>query len=415
MAKQTKKQTRKSSATRTATPKAAPRSAVKLHDVAGYPSWTIASDDVQLSLARRGGHMAPVTFFRQSAKFSPMAIAPWSLDVKAKYAVNHLSLLRGDFFCMPFGGNAEPYGKEKHQGHGETANSDWKLTDAGKAVADIEDGGDDTYTYLVAEMRTKTRKAKIEKLIALRDGEEAVYICHEISGMAGPMPYGHHAMLQWKRQGAGLISVSKFTHGQVFPGMFENPAEGGYQSLKPGATFTSLSKVPMLDGGNADLSVYPARLGFEDLVMVCSDRKGPFAWSAAVYPDDRMVWFALKDPAKLASTVLWHSNRGRHYYPWNGRHVGVLGIEEVTSYFHCGIEPSVKANPISRKGIPTCRTFKAGETFAVPYVMAAAKIPAGFDHVKSIEPIADDVVELVSKSGKKVKSRVGWSFVGPDE
>ena len=419
-AKTAKKPAAKKSATGAAKRKAAPKkNPVKQGVVFGYPSWTIATDDVEVSLAQRGGHMAPVTFFRKEAKFSPMSVAPWSLDVKAKYAVNHLSLLRGDFFCLPFGGNAAPYGKEKHQGHGEPSNADWKLVDAGRALAECDCEGechcDDQYAFLVTEMRTKVRKAKVEKLVALRDGEQAVYICHEISGMSGPMPYGHHAMLHWKRQGAGLISVSKFTHGQVFPDMFEIPAEGGYQSLKPGATFTSLSKVPMLNGGYADLSVYPARLGFEDLVMVCSDGKGPFAWSAAVYPDERMVWFALKDPAKLASTILWHSNGGRHYYPWNGRHVGVLGIEEVTAYFHYGIEPSVKANPISRKGIPTCRNFKANETFAVPYVMAAAKVPAGFDHVKSIEPIADDVVELVSKSGKKVKSKIGWSFVSPDE
>ena len=386
-----------------------------LRDVVGFPSWKIANDEVEVCLSQRGGHMAPVTFFRKDAKFSPMSIAPWSTEKNAKYAVKHLSLLRGDFFCMPFGGNPVPYGKETYPAHGETANNDWKLLDAGTVTPECDCHCGEGFAYMITEMRMKIRKARIEKLVAVRQGEQAVYICHEISGMSGPMPYGHHAMLQWKRQGAGLISVSKFKYGQVFPGMFEDPAMGGYQSLKPGATFTSLKKVPTLDGGYADLTVYPARLGFEDLAMVCSDGKGPFAWSAAVYPDERMVWFALKDPAKLASTILWHSNRGRHYHPWNGRHVGVLGIEEVTSYFHCGIDASVKANPVSRKGIATSRTFRPDETFAVPYVMAAARVPAGFDHVESIEPVKGGVVRLVSKSGKKVNANVGWEFVLPDD
>ncbi|MCC8179523.1 MAG: hypothetical protein LIP23_01220 [Planctomycetes bacterium] len=388
---------------------------LKLQNVEGYPSWKIASDQVEVVLAQRGGHMAPVTFFRNDGDFAPLAIAPWSKDTKAKYDEKHLSLLRGDFFCMPFGGNATPYKGEKFPAHGETSNNDWRLADAGRMISDCECGCDAGYIFMVAEMRTKIRKAKVEKLIAVKEGEQAVYICHDISGMSGPMPYGHHAMLQWKRQGAGLISLSKFKYGQVFPGAFEDPAQGGYHSLKAGAMFTSLNKVPTLAGGNADLTVYPARAGFEDLVMVCSDGKGPFAWSAAVYPEERMVWFALKDPAKLASTVLWHSNGGRHYHPWSGRHVGVLGIEEVTAYFHYGIDASVKANPVSKKGIPTYRNFIADETFSIPYVMAAAKIPARFDHVETIEPVKDDSVRLVSKSGKKVTVKVGWQFVSPDE
>lgn len=388
----------------------------KPQDVAGYPSWKIANDAVEVSLSKRGGHMAPITFFpKEKAKFSPMAIAPWSKDTKAKYAVKHLSLLRGDFFCLPFGGNATPNGKEKFPAHGETSNEDWKMVDGGTLAADCDCDHGDECAYMVAEMKTKVRKATVEKLVAIRQGEQAVYVCHDISGLSGAMNYGHHAMLQWQKQGAGLISTSKIKYGQVFPGMFENPAEGGYQALKPGATFTSLNKVPMLDGGTADLTVYPARLGFEDLVMVCSDGKGPFAWSAAVYPDERMVWFSLKDPAVLASTILWHSNRGRHYFPWNGRHVGVLGIEEVTSYFHYGIAESVKPNPVSKAGIATSRVFRADETFSVPYIMAAARVPAGFDHVQTIEPVDDGTVRLISKSGKKADAKVGWNFISPDD
>lgn len=419
MAKQLRK--KKTGAGKSAAPagrKAAPKrkSALpRLQDVAGHPSWKIANDDVEVCLSKRGGHMAPITFFRKDAKFSPMAIAPWSKETGSKYAEKHLSLLRGDFFCLPFGGNADPYGKEKFPAHGETSNNDWRMADAGTLADDCECDRGDECVYMIAEMRTKVRKAVVEKLVAVRQGEQAVYICHDIGGMSGPMCYGHHAMLHWKRQGAGLISVSKFRYGQVFPGMFENPAEGGYQSLKPGAMFTSLDKVPTLDGGYADLTVYPARLGFEDLAMVCSDGKGPFAWSAAVYPDERMAWFALKDPAVLASTILWHSNRGRHYHPWNGRHVGVLGIEDVTSYFHCGIDASVKANPVSRAGIPTSRVFHPEETFSVPYIMAAARLPAGFDHVKSIEPIDDGTVRLISKNGKKADANVGWNFITPDD
>lgn len=392
--------------------KAAKAAAPRLKDVFGQQSWTLATDEVEVSLSRRGGHLGPVTFFRGKTPFSPMPVPPWhkEKDVAKKHG-SLLSVLRGDFFCMPFGNNDEAYGKEKYPSHGETAHNDWKLTGFGAATPDRGCGD---CVHLTAVIDTKIRKARVGKTISLCKGENAVYVRHDISGMSGPMNYGHHAMLKWDKQGAGLISTSKFKYGQVLPIPFEKPEEGGYQCLKPGATFTSLDKVPMLDGSFADLSVYPARLGFEDLVMVCSDVKGPFAWSAAVYPERRMAWFSLKDPRKLASTVLWHSNRGRHYAPWSGRHVGVLGLEEVTSYFHLGIAQSVKPNPVSRKGIPTCRDFKPDETFSIPYIMVATPVPAGFDHVKSIDPVNGNKVRLTAKSGKKVEVRVGLEFLAFD-
>ena len=47
--------------------------------------------------------------------------------------------------------------------------------------------------------------------------------------------------------------------------------------------------------------------------------------------------------------------------------------------------------------------------------MAAARVPAGFDHVKTIDPVKDDTVRLTSKSGKKVNVKIAWTFVSPDE
>lgn len=406
MAKTTKKAPAKKATPKKAAVKKPAKKIVppKAKDVLGQPSWRIANDAVEVYMTQRGGHTGPATFFRAKEKFAPYSVAPWYNEKAAKSGDRLLGVLRGDFFCMPFGA-----------GHGEPASGDWKLTELGETEPDCECGCGGGCTYMTAEMKLKKPKGKIEKLVALRKGEQAIYVCHDISGVSGAYCYGHHAMLKWEKQGAGLISVSKFKYGQVCPTMFEDPEAGGYQSLKPGTTFTSLNKVPRLDGGVADLTVYPARLGFEDLVMVCADTKVPFAWSAAVYPDQRMVWFALKDPNKLASTVLWHSNGGRHYAPWSGRHVGVLGIEEVTAYFAFGNDQSIKANPVSKKGIPTYRNFKADDTFSIPYIMAAAKIPAGFDHVKSIDPVKDSVVRLTSKSGKKVDAKVAWEFLTYDD
>ena len=46
--------------------------------------------------------------------------------------------------------------------------------------------------------------------------------------------------------------------------------------------------------------------------------------------------------------MLWFSNGGRDYPPWNGRHVGVLGIEEGRSYAAYGHAASAADNPLTR-------------------------------------------------------------------
>ncbi len=201
-------------------------------------------------------------------------------------------------------------------------------------------------------------------------------------------------------------------YGQVFPHTFELPENRGYSCLKQGAEFTSLEKVPALSGETADLTRYPARRGFEDLVMMVSDAELPFAWTAVSFPKEHYVWFALKDPRVLRETVFWLSNGGRHYPPWSSRHVNVMGLEEVTSNFHLGLAESARKNPISRKGFPTCLTLNPKQPLVVPYIMGVATIPAGFDRVASIQATPGNrVIRLQSASGKQVRAAVDLNFL----
>lgn len=112
------------------------------------------------------------------------------------------------------------------------------------------------------------RPGKITKIIEAREGETNLYQKHVLEGFAGKMCLGHHAMLDFTRNGPGRLSTSRLRLAQVLPGSFENPAQGGYSSLKQGAWFRRLDQVPMADGGRADLTRYPAREAFEDLVMI---------------------------------------------------------------------------------------------------------------------------------------------------
>jgi hypothetical protein len=345
--------------------------------VLGEDSWQFASRRVEAYLTRTGGHLGPVTFDRRGRKIAPLATAPWAGEKLPPGTPPIIRILRGDFFCLPFGGNTTPWRGERHPVHGETANAAWKL-EATRT--------DDRGIGVRLSMSTRVRRGHVRKMVFLPNDHDAVYQRHVVTGMSGPMNFGHHAMVRFPDQeGAGLISTSRFTLGQVFTEPVELPANRGYSILKPGAVFKSLDRVPTITGENADLSRYPARRGYEDLVQLVADDKLDFAWTAVAFPKHRFAWFALKDPRVLRSTIFWISNGGRHYAPWNGRFVNVMGLEEVTSNFHPGLAESAGPNAFSRRGIATHAKLSPQQPLVVPYIFGVVPIPPTFGRVKAIE------------------------------
>ncbi|CAN5449474.1 hypothetical protein BH09PLA1_BH09PLA1_20820 [soil metagenome] len=382
------------------------RTTSKLTTILGQPSWRIATPQVQAFVTRAGGHVGPVTFRLNGRKISPYSVAPWATEKSVQRDPRTPSIikaLRGDFFCMPFGGNGSPFNREKHPVHGEVANANWNFESLEKKTEGVQ---------LRLSLKTKIRRARIDKSISLRKGHHAIYSRHVISGAAGPMTIGHHAMLKFPDlPGSGVISTSRFAFGQVFPEPVERPENRGYSMLKPGAEFDSLSRVPTITGETTDLSRYPARRGFEDLVMLAGEADEPFAWTAVAFASRRFVWFALKNPRVLRSTILWLSNGGRHYPPWNGRHVNVMGLEEVTANFHYGLAESVKANPWQERGVATHIDLAPLHPTTVNYIMAIAQIPERFDRVESIEPAAGEGVEIRSSNGEIIRAKIDLQFL----
>jgi len=374
----------------------------KKQKILGQPSWQISSDKVMAAITEQGGHLAPVTFRLGRRSVEPFSVAPWAGEKMAGNTPAILRSLRGDFFCAPFGGNDTPYRNEKHPPHGDSANSRWQFESC--------ESNSMGHT-LHLSLQTTSRKGRIDKFIGLRDGETNLYCRHVISQMEGPMNFGHHAMLKFPgEEGAGLLSTSRILYGQVAPVPFESPANRGYQCLKPGSGIRRLDRVETSDGRHVDIGRYPSRQGFEDLVMLVHESEPDFAWTAVVFPQERYVWFSLKDPGVLRSTILWISNGGRHYPPWNGRHLGVMGIEEVTSYFHYGLAESVRRNPVNRKGFATCVNLRKRDPLTVSYIMGIAAIPEGFGRVKTIrrEPGG---IGISSSDGIQIKTAVDTKFL----
>jgi hypothetical protein len=371
--------------------------------IASQPSWVIENDEVRLALTLNGGHMAPVTFFRNSGTpVEPYYISPWHGEGLSIQDPVHRTL-RGDFFCMPFGRGSVDKGGT-HPTHGEPATSTWGL-------GSVEQSGG--LTQITALMSSSTLRGRISKSISLVAGQNVVYIRHVLEGYDLRAPLGHHATLAGSEQPDSLLlATSAVQFGRVSPrppGTFENGGE--YNALLGGATFRNISKVPTVWKEMAfdSCAAFPRRRGFCDIIQVYNKvTRGP-AWVAAVNPTQGWLWFSLKDPAILPSTVFWMENHGRHAVPWNGR-TCCLGVEDVCGYFARGLSSSAKRNDLNQAGIPTAIKLSPGQPTAVNYIQGVTRIPKGFGRVRTAR-FEKGKVSFISETGKTAGAVVDHGFL----
>lgn len=363
-----------------------------IETIHGAESYILANDLVKVAVTKAGGHVAPVVFKLGDREVSPYALAPWLPEEYPDLPVL-MQNLRGDFFCLPFGP------QENDPPHGETANYEWTLLEQ-------------TPETLLLHIDPSDIQACVKKSISLKPGQTALYLEHRIKGLEGNFNYGSHPVLDLSGlpEGAGRVTVSPFRWASVYPGKFSDPEKGERQVLQPGARFSNLQAVPLMAGGTTDLTHYPVRQGNEDLVMMVSEpatTDQPFAWSAVVF--DGYVWFSLKNPVDFPSTLFWLSNGGRSEAPWNDRHLGRLGVEEVFSHFCDGVDISRK-DLLADQGIPTTRDF-GREPVSLRLIQAVAAVPEGFGSVSKIVPNGENQVTLIGENGAEVTTPINWRFV----
>ena len=379
-----------------------------LRDIHGQPSWVLANDDVEVAVTRLGGHMAPVTFARGAARpIRPYHVSPWQEEGLADLPAAVLVPLRGDFFCLPFGGNGEAFRGEQHPPHGETATEAWTFTSRDRAA----DGAE----TLTLSLETRVRPGRVTKELVVRPGEPVVYTRHVVHGFAGPSTVGHHATLALPKTPRALaVSVSPFRLGMTNPSRFSDPTAGEYQSLAIDATFTDLAKVPSLfkEPADADCAHFPSRPGYADLLAVVADPAtlgGHPAWTAAVNTEEHWAWFSLRDPDVLPTTLFWIEDGGRHGVPWNGRN-HCLGLEDICGAFADGLAPSTRANALADRGVRTVHDFDATKPKEFRTIQGAVPVPATFDRVARIE-FRDQGLRLVAESGTSVDVPVRHAYV----
>lgn len=290
-----------------------------------------------LSLRAEGREMAPL-------HRAPWADAPQEVPDATPPVERRLS---GDFLCAPFGaGDVEPAPP-----HGWPANGAWSPLPA-------PPGG------LAARLGRRVMGATVTKRLSLGPDAPLLYQEHLIEGGTGGLTVAHHPMIRMARGGRLCASPKRLA---LTP---EAPLEPGRGALRYPAEANDLAAFPGA-AGPVDLTRLPIGRGTEDFVTLVEAPGAGLGWTAVIREAEDDIVFVLKDPRVLPVTMLWHSNGGRDHAPWNGRHRGVLGVEDGCAEGAGGHAAALRPNRLTAMGVPTALPLAPGRTHRIAHVLGA--------------------------------------------
>lgn len=329
---------------------------------------SLAWDHGVVALQSLGGMIGPTVFVLPDGRqVSPFHIAPWHADEVSPDLPGILHRLRGEWPCVPFGADGShdlPRGWQADGAsfagadvpHGHSSNVDWQFVDAGEGAIGMVCHYPDRHP-----VKSLHRVVRPDPASAALDVTLIVTVRRPCR-----LPIGLHPTFRLPRTGQAELVPPAFRQGRVFPMMIEATS-----LLAPGATFSALDAVPLAAGGVISLSRLPMPGRNEDLAQLCGV-SGDFVLR---YPGEgfqlRLGW----NTDHFPSVLLWVSNRGRSYAPWNSRHTA-LGVEPVCSAFDLGPAVSTAANPIAEGGTPTAVAFAPDRDFVTQYRIAVEPLEA---------------------------------------
>lgn len=286
--------------------------------------------------------------------------------------------LEGDFLSAPFGrDDLEPGGPI----HGPGANSPWDAVDCVETPEAAR---------LRLRLRAPVRGAVIEKDLNLRAGLPMLVQTHRITGGAGTLTLAHHPMLRCA--GAARLSFSPKRAA-----LTATKVEPGRHRLSIAARGTDLRALPGI-AGPEDLARYPWPAfpdgrGHEDFLTLVEAEGARLGWTAVARAEERDLVLVLKDPATLPVTMLWLSNGGRDAAPWDGRHRGVIGIEDACAAGDEGNRAAATgANRIAAEGVETCLRLAPGRVHVTRQAILALPLPFGAAGIAEVAVTGDDLV-----------------------
>ncbi len=290
-------------------------------------------------------------------QIAPFHIAPW-FDEQTAGLPGILQRLRGEWPCVPFGAasdrlagdgwaasdaGAEP---DPHP-HGFASNHHWHriASQAGELALAIDYPGDHPIARLERRIRPVPGVACLEITLSLHVRRDCT------------LPIGLHPVFRLPAQPGALRLDIKANAAATFPGRVDASS-----IFAPGQIVADWHAIPLTNGTMLDPGHLPLTAQTEDLLQLLGVGGQAALHNLAENYRVRLNWNA----ADFPDLLLWFSNRGRQFAPWNGRHLA-LGVEPVCAAFDLGSQISAAPNPINALGGPTARSFRAGEVFVTRY------------------------------------------------
>jgi hypothetical protein len=306
-----------------------------------------------------GGMLGPTLFVLPDGRqVAPFQVAPWAND-PGDDLPGILKRLRGEWPCVPFGSDADRNAADGWPGstaaptidpfpHGFSSNTAWRFQD--DAADRLTLAIDYPEGHAIGALR---RTVTPDPLSPALDFTLEIDVRDDCV-----LPIGLHPSFRLPaRAGAMRIEVGSQVTGMTFPAAVDDSS-----IFVPGALLEPWHDVPLKAGGRLDVRQVPLEAATEELVQLLDMPGRASLWNTLEGYRVTLRW----DGAHYPSALLWFSNRGRSFAPWSGRHLA-LGLEPICSAFDLGQQVSVADNPISRRGVPTARVFRAGERFVTRY------------------------------------------------
>ena len=344
----------------------------------GQPSYILKSNMVTGYIAVQGGTIL-ADFKVNNSTVSPFMVAPWWNEAYDKDLPVIDRVLRGCFFCLPFGANTEPSQGMSFPLHGFTANGCWEVDN--KSVEPLSQ----SVTLGISSKVTDSSSLEVHETITVKQNQPILYISAIAKGADCQLPLGFHPTLQLTPdKGSCIFDMSEPITGFTPPFPVEEAVNQGYSLLKCGQEINDLTNVKTIYDESVNLRECPIGKGYEDVAFFLNDPQKSFTYSAVTVKEKGYLYFQLKNPRNLTATMLWMSNGGRYYKPWNGRVNGVLGIEEVNSYFYYGMKQSAEPNPLTSLGYRTAAVLSREQANNYKIIIGTVPVPEDFEGVKDI-------------------------------
>ncbi|MFZ1337872.1 MAG: hypothetical protein WAS26_02335 [Paracoccaceae bacterium] len=269
----------------------------------------IAAEGISFGFRAATGLLDGFEVLDNGRRIAPLHRAPWvGTDERMPEGEAPLMAhLGGDFFCAPFAlaeGGAPL--------HGWPPNAPWTVRSTF--------GG-----HLKAVLGKKVQGAALMKDLWVIDGHPFVYQKHLFYDGQGRISFANHANVSVPN--GALIRTSAKSHWETPQTPQESDPARGRSALAYPARATDPRDFPG-PGGPSDLTRYPWNPRHEDFVVGVEAKGHWLGWTAVTRPAERDLYLSLRKTRQMPMTMLWHSNGGRDYAPWSGRHFGCLGVEE---------------------------------------------------------------------------------------